>query len=284
MSSPRSRAGPRSRAKAEEQPLPFSTRPFFSGAGIAVLNEDFLATNSVPADSVDLTVTSPPYNVDIAYGGYRDDLPYEEYLAFSERWLAKCLSISKPKGRLCLNVPLDKNKGGQQSVAADITEVAKRVGWRYHATIIWNEQTISRRTAWGSWMSPSAPFVIAPVEVVLVLYKGAWARKEEERHADITRDEFIEWTNGMWSFGGESATRVGHPAPFPVELPLRCIKLFSYSEDLILDPFSGSGSTLLACLRTGRRGIGVDVDEKYCDLAVERLKRAGVLQTRLETA
>ena len=282
MSSPSRRSGSRPMAVSKEPPVPSTTRPLFSSRGIAILNEDFLATSSVPVESVDLTVTSPPYNVDIAYGGYHDDLPYEEYLGFSERWLSKCLRLSKPRGRLCLNIPLDKNKGGQQSVTADITEIAKKVGWRYHATIIWNEQTISRRTAWGSWMSPSAPFVIAPVEVVLVLYKGTWPRKEEDKHADITREEFIEWTNGMWSFGGASASRVGHPAPFPVELPLRCIKLFSYSEDLVLDPFSGSGSTLLACLRAGRRGIGIDVDKKYCFLAVERLKRAGILQSSLE--
>ena len=261
---------------------PDSARPFFSGGGLTILNEDFLASESIPAESIDLTVTSPPYNVDIAYGGYSDDRPYGEYLSFTEKWLVKCLLLTRPKGRLCLNVPLDKNKGGQQSVAADMTGIAKRAGWKYHATIIWNEQTISRRTAWGSWMSPSAPFVIAPVEVILVLYKESWARREEARHADISRNEFIEWTNAVWSFGGESAKRVGHPAPYPVELPLRCLKLFSYVEDLILDPFSGSGSTLLACLKTGRRGIGVDVDKKYCALSVERLKRAGIHQTRLD--
>jgi site-specific DNA-methyltransferase (adenine-specific) len=259
-------------------------RPFFSKGGISLLNEDFLATESIGHGTVDLTVTSPPYNVDVAYGDYSDDLPYEEYLGFSERWLSKCLDLTKTKGRLCLNVPLDKNKGGQQSVAADITGIAKRVGWRYHATIIWNEQTISRRTAWGSWMSPSAPFVIAPVEVVLVLYKDSWARKEATRHADVGRDEFIAWTNAMWTFGGESATRIGHPAPFPIELPRRCIKMFSYVEDLVLDPFAGSGSTLLACLETGRQGIGVDIDPKYCALAADRMRRAGILQSKLETA
>ncbi|MEM0128976.1 MAG: site-specific DNA-methyltransferase [Thermoplasmata archaeon] len=255
--------------------------PYFSAGGIAILNEDFLRSEAIPDGSIDLTVTSPPYNVDIAYGGYTDALPYDDYLSFSERWLSKCLRLARPGGRLCVNVPLDKNKGGAQSVAADITEAAKRVGWRYHATIIWNEQTISRRTAWGSWMSPSAPFVIAPVEVILVLYKGSWARREPGKHSDISRDEFIEWTNAVWTFGGESATRIGHPAPFPVELPLRCMKLFSYVEDTILDPFLGSGSTLLACLRTGRRGIGVELDPRYCSLAVGRLRHAGIHQRKL---
>jgi site-specific DNA-methyltransferase (adenine-specific) len=259
-------------------------KPFFSGRGITVHNSDFLVTDAIPRESIDLTVTSPPYNVDVGYGDYRDDLPYEEYLRFSEKWLAKSFWLSKPKGRLCLNVPLDKNKGGQQSVAADITSLAKAAGWRYQSTIIWNEQNISRRTAWGSWMSPSAPFVIAPVEVVLVLYKDEWARRQEELHSDVTRDEFIKWTNAVWTFNGESATRVGHPAPFPIELPLRCMKLFSYVEDTILDPFVGSGSTLLACLQTGRRGIGVDLDPAYCSLVAERLRKAGIHQKRLDSA
>ncbi len=236
-----------------------------------VLQEDFLRTRRIADGSVDLVVTSPPYNVEVGYSAYEDNLPYEEYLAFSRRWLAKALKLARPNGRLCLNVPLDKNKGGQRAVAADLTHEARAAGWRYQSTIVWNEQNISRRTAWGSWMSPSAPFVIAPVEVVLVMFKGEWARRERDRHPDIARDEFVEWTNAVWTFSGERATRVGHPAPFPVELPRRLVKLFSYREDLVLDPFLGSGSTLLACRETGRRGIGVEIDPAYCALAARRL-------------
>jgi len=210
--------------------------------------------------------------VDIKYGEYNDNIAYSEYLSFAGRLLGKCLELSKPDGRLCLNIPLDKNKGGQQSVSADLTTIAKKVGWRYHSTIIWNEQNISRRTAWGSWMSASAPYVIAPVEVIVVLYKEKWI-KEKKGKSDVSRDEFLEWTNGVWSFNGESRNRVGHPAPFPVELPRRCIKLFSYVGDTILDPFLGSGTTLLACLETKRHGIGMDIDRKYCDLARNRLRK-----------
>lgn len=246
---------------------------FFKTDRLQIIHGDILTTDLIPPDSVDLIVTSPPYNVDVQYNSHRDDGDYASYLDFSRAWLAKCLGLARSGGRLCLNVPLDKNKGGQQSVAADLTVLAKEIGWAYHTTIIWNEQNISRRTAWGSWMKASAPYVIAPVEVVIVLYKDAWKRGTKERVSDISRDEFIEWTNGFWTFSGESKKRVGHPAPFPIELPRRCIKLFSFVDDLVLDPFLGSGTTAIAALQNNRRIIGTEVDEKYCQLAMERVRK-----------
>jgi len=253
---------------------------YFKTDLIRIFNDDFLKTDSIEENSIDLVVTSPPYNVDVQYENYRDDIPYDEYLAFTRKWLAKCYGLVKDDGRMCLNIPLDKNKGGQQSVCADITSIAKEVGWKYHATIIWNEQNISRRTAWGSWLSASAPFVIAPVEAIVVLYKKTWEKKHKGI-SDITRDEFIEWTNGMWNFSGESKSRIGHPSPFPVELPKRCIKLFSFVGDTILDPFLGSGTTLVACLETNRVGIGVEINRNYCKLAMKRLEGHGIFQKKL---
>ncbi|MHA2060226.1 MAG: DNA methyltransferase, partial [Candidatus Ranarchaeia archaeon] len=144
-----------------------------------------------------MIVTSPPYNLEIDYVGTKDDLTYPAYLDFSKKWLQRALSVVKSDGRMCLNIPLDKNKGGQQSIAADITTLAKEVGWQYHSTIIWNEGNISKRTAWGSWLSASAPYVIAPVEVVILFYKDQW-KKAEKKTSDITKKEFIEWTNGLW--------------------------------------------------------------------------------------
>ena len=246
---------------------------FFHVDDLVILNEDFLMTKSINPNSIDLIVTSPPYNVDIKYSSYIDNIPYEKYLEFSEKWLKKALELVKSDGRLCLNVPLDKNKGGQQSVYADLTYIAKKVGWKYHATIIWNEGNISRRTAWGSWKSASAPYVIAPVEVIVVLYKDKWKKNSGSKVSDITRDEFIEWTNGLWTFSGESKKRVKHPAPFPIELPKRCIKLFSYVGDVVLDPFVGSGTTLIAAYKLGRKAIGIDIDRTYCQIAKERLLR-----------
>jgi len=263
------------KSDAEILPLSITQKPYFQAGQICIYNDDILTINDIQNGSIDLIMTSPPYDVDIKYENYDDSIPYDEYLEFTRKWLAKCYDLAKPDGRLCLNIPLDKNKGGQQSVCADITTIAKEVGWRYHSTVIWNEQNISRRTAWGSWMSASAPFVIAPVEVIVVLYKKTW-EKTRKGKSDITRDEFIEWTNGVWNFSGESRSRIGHPSPFPVELPKRCMKLFSFVGDTVLDPFLGSGTTLIACLETNRAGIGVEINRNYCELAVRRLQRHGI--------
>ena len=257
-------------------------KPYFQRDSIWIYNTDFLKTDRIKENSIDLIVTSPPYNVDIKYNSHDDTMSYEDYLSFTREWLTKSYNLIKDDGRFCLNIPLDKNKGGQQSICADITTIAKQVGFKYHSTIIWNEQNISRRTAWGSWLSASAPYVIAPVEVIVVLYKKRWKKTGGSRKSDITKKEFMEWTNGVWNFSGESKKRVGHPAPFPVELPYRCIKLFTFIGDTVLDPFMGSGSTLLACLKTGRKGIGIDIDRTYCKLAERRLFSEGQInQLRL---
>lgn len=258
---------------------------FFHSESVWIYNADVLKINSIKEQSIDLIVTSPPYNVDIKYNSHNDALSFNDYLLFTREWLSRGYKFLKDDGRFCLNIPLDKNKGGQQSVYADITNIAKQVGFKYHSTIIWNEQNISKRTAWGSWLSAAAPYVIAPVEVIVVLYKERWKKTGGSRQSDIIKKEFMEWTNGVWNFMGESKKRVGHPAPFPVELPRRCIKLFSFVGDTILDPFVGSGSTLLACLQTNRVGIGVDIDEKYCELAKKRLLTEGQInQLKLDIA
>lgn len=249
------------------------TKPYFQTGTISIFNEDILKTCCVENESIDLIVTSPPYNVGIEYNSHQDTMTYYDYLSFTKEWVAKCYRLTKSDGRFCLNIPLDKNKGGQQSVCADITKIAKDVGWKYHSTIIWNEQNISRRTAWGSWLSASAPYVIAPVEVIVILYKEQWKKISGSQKSDITKDEFMKWTNGVWTFMGESKKRIGHPAPYPVELPRRCIKLFSFIDDTVLDPFLGSGTTLIACALNNRKGIGVDIDKKYCELAKQRFLR-----------
>ena len=249
--------------------------PCFETQKVTLYNHDTLQLEAILKSSIDLIVTSPPYNVGIDYGSHQDGDSYQNYLRFAKTWLKKCYTLAKNDGRFCLNIPLDKNKGGQQSVCADITTIARKVGWQYHSTIIWNEGNISRRTAWGSWMSASAPYVIAPVEVIVVLYKKTWKKTSGSRRSDTTRQEFMEWTNGVWTFPGQSKKGAGgHPAAFPIELPKRCIKLFSYIGDTVLDPFVGSGSTLIAALQNDRRGVGVDIDADYCKIAKQRLRKA----------
>ena len=239
-----------------------------------IINESVLATRAIQENSIDLIVTSPPYNVDIKYNSNDDALSYADYLTFSAKWFARCFQWLKPDGRFCLNIPLDKNKGGQQHVGADLTKLATTIGFQYHSTIVWNEGNISRRTAWGSWMKASAPYVIAPVELIVVLYKEQWKKTSGSRQSDMNKEEFMEWTNGLWTFPGESKKRIGHPAPFPLELPRRCIKLFSYVHDTVLDPFMGSGTTLVAAQLNKRCSIGIDVDEHYCRLARERIHQS----------
>jgi len=246
-------------------------KPFLKSENAVVYNADITMTNAVKPNTIDLIVTSPPYNVDVKYGIYDDSIPYEKYLEFSRKWMRKCYDLAKSDGRLCLNIPLDKNKPAKQSVCADLTTIAKRVGWKYEGTIVWNEQNISRRTAWGTYASAWAPHIITPVEVIVVMYKSIW-KKAYKGTSDIKKSEFKKWTNGVWEFSGASKKKIGHPAPFPVELPRRCIKFYSYVMDTVLDPFLGSGTTLLACLETCRTGIGVEINKEYCKLATRRIQ------------
>lgn len=238
---------------------------------MSIVHADILDSKLFEASFIDLAVTSPPYNVGIAYNSSDDKATYAEYLAFSKIWLSNLFAWTKDTGRLCMNIPLDKNKGGHQSVGADLTGIAKDVGWQYQTTIVWNEQNISRRTAWGSWLSASAPYIIAPVELIVVMYKGTW-KKNYKGKSDVSKEEFIAWTNGLWTFNGESKTRIQHPAPFPEMLPYRCIRLFSYLGDTVFDPFLGSGTTVLVAEMLGRKGVGVEIDETYVALAKKRIQ------------
>lgn len=247
-----------------------STKVFFRYKNLLIVQGDMMSDAILKPNSVDLIVASPPYNVGIKYKNTDDTLNYDEYLDFTFNWLSKCHRWSKNDGRLCLNIPIDTGKGEQRALGADITHIAKRAGWKYRTTVVWNEGNISKSSARGSFMSASAPHVIAPVELIVILYKEKW-KKDRKGISDIKKDEFLEWTNGIWSFPGESKKRVEHPAPFPIELPKRCIKLFSYVDDMVLDPFMGSGTTLVAAKTLGRKSIGIDLSEEYCEKALNRI-------------
>jgi len=246
-------------------------KKYYSQNNISIFNGDVLNKKTFKGEFADLIVTSPPYNVGIDYNSNNDELTYQQYLNFSKEWMTNCYYWSKSQARFLLNIPLDKNKGGHRSVGADLTKIAQETGWKYHSTIIWNEGNISRRTAWGSWMKASAPYVIAPIELIVILFKEQWKKTNGSRKSDIKKQEFMEYTNGMWTFPGESKKRIGHPAPFPKELPYRAIKLFSFVDDMVFDPFMGSGTTLIVAAQTGRKAVGLDIDEKYCELAKNRI-------------
>jgi site-specific DNA-methyltransferase (adenine-specific) len=244
--------------------------PFYQDGLVTIFAADSTHLDFLDDGAVDLVITSPPYNLDVSYDGYRDALPYDRYLEWVGLWAAALHRVARPGGRACINVPLDSNKGGKRAVYADYVRLFAAAGWHYQTTIVWNEQNISRRTAWGSWLSASAPFITAPVEMIPVFYKGDWRRRKAGRQSDVTRDEFLAWTLGFWDFPGENPKKVGHPAPFPAELPRRLIKLYSFVGDVVLDPFLGSGTTAVAAKLLHRPCIGVDVDGTYCQVAARR--------------
>ena len=237
-----------------------------------IINEDMFYTDAIEDGSIDLIVTSPPYNLEIDYNRHYDKMQANDYKEFLVCMLSQMRRWLKDDGRLCLNTPINVNKDGASPLGAEVTHMARQLDFGYHTTIIWNKQTMNKRTAWGSWMSASAPYVIPQAEQILVLYKEHW-KKQRDSLSTISKKDFVEWTNGMWEFAPESGQRIGHPAPFPLALPMRCIQLFSYVDDTVLDPFLGSGTTLVACQKTGRDGIGIEISKEYCDLATERTRQ-----------
>jgi site-specific DNA-methyltransferase (adenine-specific) len=245
--------------------------PYFQTEGCTLYHTDVLEAD-IPSSSIDLIVTSPPYNVGIEYNSYDDSKDLREYLEFSRSWLTRCWEWLKSDGRICINVALDTTVPTPFSLGATMTTLAQEVGFRYQSTVVWYKQNLQKRTAWGSWLSASAPYVMAPVEVIILLCKERW-QKLSKGVSDITSEEFKAWTNGFWSFNGENRVKIGHPAPFPIELPKRCIKLFSYVGDTVLDPFAGSGTTLIVAHALNRNVIGLEIDRGYCDLSVERFNR-----------
>lgn len=222
----------------------------------------------LPDESIDLIVTSPPYGLAIAYDSSDDDQGYPAYMDQVQAWSAELYRIAAPQGRLCLNVPLDTTRGGTQAVYADWVACLKDAGWRYRCTIVWNEGTINKSVARGSVDSPSSPHVIAPVEVIVVAYKGDWNLHRLDAHT-LGHDDWLEWTNGLWAFGGEH--HADHPAPYPEELPRRCISLFSFNDAVVCDPFVGSGTTAVVAYKLGRTFYGFDQSDQYVAQARARV-------------
>jgi site-specific DNA-methyltransferase (adenine-specific) len=221
------------------------------------------------AESVDLTVTSPPYGLEIPYHGTADLAAGWE--AFTFDWLSEAYRGTKQSGRLALNVPLDTVKGGYRPTYMLAVKAAVEAGWTYRTTIVWNEDNRTKGgRGLGSVDSSNAPHPIAAVEMIALFSKGDWNRGRPGT-TDIEHDEWQQWNNGLWSFSGESRAWERHPAPFPEELPRRLIKLLSFPDDVVLDPFLGSGTTALVAIRLGRQAIGFDISPEYVESARRRL-------------
>jgi site-specific DNA-methyltransferase (adenine-specific) len=223
----------------------------------------------VPDNSVHLMVTSPPYNSAKAYD---KDLSLEEYLSFLNFVWTEVKRVLIPGGRACINIA---NLGRKPYIPLHsyIIDQMLDLGFLMRGEIIWDKSaSAGTSTAWGSWQSASNPTLRDVHEYILIFSKSCYKRDKTDKNPDtITRDEFLSFTKSVWTFPTESAKKIGHPAPFPVELPFRLIQLYSYKDDIVLDPFMGSGQTAIAALKTFRRFIGYEIIQEYVDLANRRI-------------
>jgi site-specific DNA-methyltransferase (adenine-specific) len=247
----------------------------------AVKNQLFCKSSQgmdeLPDGCVHLMVTSPPYN---ANKEYDEDLSIPEYLNFLRSVWQETYRVLVPGGRACINIA---NLGRKPYIPLHsfiITQMLE-IGYKMRGEIIWNKAaSASPSTAWGSWKSAANPVLRDIHEYILVFSKGSFRRANQGKESTIGRDEFLEWTKSVWQFPAVSARKIGHPAPFPEELPRRLIQLYTFAGDLVLDPFAGSGTTCLAAQNSLRHYIGYDTNPGYIQLAKERLQAARLIDGR----
>lgn len=229
------------------------------------------------SNSIDLVVTSPPYNVDLgnnkykktSYDLYNDNREHEDYISWLKEIFKEVYRILKGGGRVCINIGDGKN--GAVPTSSDTIQFMRELRYVPMTHIIWDKSQVGNRTAWGSWLSPSSPSFPTPFEHILIFCKET-KKLQHRGETDLTKDEFIEWSLALWKFAPESKMkRMGHPAMFPEELPRRCIKMLSYINDIVLDPFNGAGTTTLVASKLDRQFIGIDISEEYCEIARKRL-------------
>jgi len=236
--------------------------------------------NELPDNSIHLMVTSPPYNVGKEYD---QDLTLGDYRGLIKRVLKEVHRVLVPGGRACVNIA---NLGRKPYIPlhSHIIEDALDVGFLMRGELIWDKASSSSpSTAWGSWRSASNPTIRDTHEYILVFCKDTFRRKPlDGRVSTISRDEFLTFTKSVWTFPAESARKVGHPAPFPIELPYRLIQLYTYQGEVVLDPFVGSGATCIAALKAGRHYVGYDIDKDYVKLTERRIREFLYHQSNLE--
>ncbi|MGD0587925.1 MAG: site-specific DNA-methyltransferase [Thermoplasmata archaeon] len=226
----------------------------------------------LPAGSVQLAITSPPYNVRIPYRGYSDDLPPEEYLRWLKDVWKSLYRVLVPGGRFVLNVAPTSIKNFRP-IHHDLSRDLRELGYIMRTEIIWYKQTMGRRTAWGSWRSPSNPHIVPSWEYVLVFSKEQWKLEGDRTAVDISAREFEQFSDGFWQIPPERR-RSGHPAPFPEALIERLVKFYSYRGNVVLDMFGGTGTVAAVARRLGRHYLHIDASDEYCKIAAERVRRA----------
>ena len=205
---------------------------------------------------------------------YDEDLTLEGYKEFLRRVWQEVYRVLVPGGRACINIA---NLGRKPYIPlhAFIVEDMLMLGFLMRGEIIWNKASSSSpSTAWGSWLSAANPILRDIHEYILVFSKGTFTRKKPvDRNSTISREEFLEFTKSVWTFPAEQAKNIGHPAPFPVELPYRLIQLYTYEGDVVLDPFIGSAQAAIAAIKTKRHYVGYEINEEYVKLAERRIRR-----------
>ena len=234
----------------------------------------------LPNNCIHLMITSPPYNVSKVYD---DDLTLKEYLLLLENSFNETYRVLVNGGRACINVA---NLGRKPYIPLSdyISKIMLDIGFNMRGEIIWNKAaSASPSTAWGSWQSAANPILRDVHEYILVFSKGDYKREKRDKENTITKEQFMEYTKSIWTMNAESARRIGHPAPFPEELPKRLIQLYSFKGDIILDPFIGSGTTAISSIKSERNFVGYDINKEYITLAENRLKPY-ITQTKLNFA
>lgn len=235
----------------------------------------------LPDESIDLVVTSPPYNVDLgnnkynknSYDIYQDNKEHWEYLS----WLKKIFGDIKLKsvkgGRVCINIG-DKENGKIPTHSDIINFMTQELGYLIKTTIIWDKSQVGNRTSWGSWKSPSNPSFPTPFEYILIFSNEDQRKEGDKELITVSKEEFIRNSLAMWKFAPENRMKkFGHPAMFPIELPYRLIQQLSYENDIVLDPFSGWGTTCLVAEMLKRRWIGLEMSKNYVEGSRKRLKQ-----------
>lgn len=232
-----------------------------------VYHHDSRNMQHLPDNSVHLMITSPPYNVG---KDYDHDLDLEEYKALLAGVLTETYRVLVDGGRACINIA-NIGRSPYIPLHAHIVDIAHACGFFMRGEVIWDKgASAGTSCAWGSWRSASNPTLRDVHEYILIFCKNSFKRHPKKENT-IDRDSFIECTKSIWRFQADSAKRVGHPAPFPIELPARLVQLYSYAGDIILDPFMGSGTTAIAARDAGRYFIGYEIDANYVQLAHQRL-------------